>query len=337
MGISDPAVLGERDEVEGRHDTALGMPPAHQRLHGDDLLGARRRRRAGTRGRTDRSARARSQLGVQGEPVGQLGVHARVEELPAVAALVGGPAHGGVGVAAAAPRRSRRRWGRWPRPCSGSRKRSCRADRRAALPTAARMPLTAAVGLGRPGRPRQQGGERAAAEVRDRVLGPPGARAAAGRAPRAARRHPRARERSRRCRSGRRGRRRPRRPGACAAACLSAWPVRSSRSVASARPVTGSWSHRPAGIGRCCLRASRSCRPLVGLLDYSAHVRPRHRQSSPSTPAGPATATAEAPGGFGYTTSVMTTNASEALVHLDELRERLKEASGRLGWLRSYL
>ena len=46
---------------------------------------------------------------------------------------------------------------------------------------------------------------------------------------------------------------------------------------------------------------------------------------------------AEAPDGFGYTTPVMTTNASEALVHLDELRERLKEASGRLGWLRSYL
>jgi hypothetical protein len=40
---------------------------------------------------------------------------------------------------------------------------------------------------------------------------------------------------------------------------------------------------------------------------------------------------------FGYTTSVMSINASEALVHLDELRERLKEASGRLGWLRSYL
>jgi hypothetical protein len=46
---------------------------------------------------------------------------------------------------------------------------------------------------------------------------------------------------------------------------------------------------------------------------------------------------AEARRRFGYTTSVMTTNASEALVHLDELRERLKEASGRLGWLRSYL
>ncbi len=46
---------------------------------------------------------------------------------------------------------------------------------------------------------------------------------------------------------------------------------------------------------------------------------------------------AEAPRGFGYTTPVMTTNASEALVHLDSLRERLKEASGRLGWLRSYL
>ena len=40
---------------------------------------------------------------------------------------------------------------------------------------------------------------------------------------------------------------------------------------------------------------------------------------------------------FGYTTSVMSINASEALVHLDSLRERLKEASGRLGWLRSYL
>ena len=33
----------------------------------------------------------------------------------------------------------------------------------------------------------------------------------------------------------------------------------------------------------------------------------------------------------------MSPTASEALVHLDELRERLKEASGRLGWLRSYL
>jgi len=40
---------------------------------------------------------------------------------------------------------------------------------------------------------------------------------------------------------------------------------------------------------------------------------------------------------FGYTTSVMSPTASEALVHLDELRERLKEAQGRLGWLRSYL
>ena len=46
---------------------------------------------------------------------------------------------------------------------------------------------------------------------------------------------------------------------------------------------------------------------------------------------------AEAHRGFRYTTSVMSTTASEALVHLDSLRERLKEASGRLGWLRSYL
>lgn len=35
--------------------------------------------------------------------------------------------------------------------------------------------------------------------------------------------------------------------------------------------------------------------------------------------------------------SVMSPAASEALVQLDSLRERLKEASGRLGWLRSYL
>jgi len=33
----------------------------------------------------------------------------------------------------------------------------------------------------------------------------------------------------------------------------------------------------------------------------------------------------------------MSPTASEALVHLDALRERLKEASGRLGWLRGYL
>jgi hypothetical protein len=33
----------------------------------------------------------------------------------------------------------------------------------------------------------------------------------------------------------------------------------------------------------------------------------------------------------------MTITASEALVQLDSLRERLKDASGRLGWLRSYL
>jgi len=33
----------------------------------------------------------------------------------------------------------------------------------------------------------------------------------------------------------------------------------------------------------------------------------------------------------------MSPAASEALVQLDSLRERLKEAFGRLGWLRSYL
>ncbi len=33
----------------------------------------------------------------------------------------------------------------------------------------------------------------------------------------------------------------------------------------------------------------------------------------------------------------MTISASEALVHLDSLRERLKDASERLSWLRSYL
>jgi hypothetical protein len=33
----------------------------------------------------------------------------------------------------------------------------------------------------------------------------------------------------------------------------------------------------------------------------------------------------------------MTTSAPDALLQLDALRERLKEAAGRLGWLRSYL
>ena len=60
-GDQDAAVLGDGDEVQRRHHPALGVPPAHQRLHGDDLLGAGARRRAGTRGRTDRRrVRARS-------------------------------------------------------------------------------------------------------------------------------------------------------------------------------------------------------------------------------------------------------------------------------------
>jgi hypothetical protein len=33
----------------------------------------------------------------------------------------------------------------------------------------------------------------------------------------------------------------------------------------------------------------------------------------------------------------MTVSASEALVHLDSLRHRLKDASERVSWLRSYL
>ncbi len=33
----------------------------------------------------------------------------------------------------------------------------------------------------------------------------------------------------------------------------------------------------------------------------------------------------------------MSPTVSEVVVQLDSLRERLKEASGRLGWLRSYL
>ncbi len=33
----------------------------------------------------------------------------------------------------------------------------------------------------------------------------------------------------------------------------------------------------------------------------------------------------------------MTLSASEALVHLDSLRQRLKDASERVSWLRSYL
>ncbi len=46
---------------------------------------------------------------------------------------------------------------------------------------------------------------------------------------------------------------------------------------------------------------------------------------------------AEAKTYFGYTTGTMSPTVSEVVVQLDSLRERLKEASGRLGWLRSYL
>jgi hypothetical protein len=83
-------------------------------------------------------------------------------------------------------------------------------------------------------------------------------------------------------------------------------------------------------------------RLLVACLDYCARLRTIEPLSGigPENPRAKyrcAADEAEAIGGFGYTTSVMTINASEALVHLDSLRERLKEASGRLGWLRSYL
>ena len=113
--------------------------------------------------------------------------------------------------------------------------------------------------------------------------------------------------------------------------------MRSSQSVASARPVTGSWSHWPVALGSLrALAVLVHVPPGLG-LDSCARVRPAQALFAHDARIGPAGTTAEAPGGFGYTTSVMTTNASEALVHLDELRERLKEASGRLGWLRSYL
>ncbi len=39
----------------------------------------------------------------------------------------------------------------------------------------------------------------------------------------------------------------------------------------------------------------------------------------------------------GYTCPIMTVSSTEALAQLDALRERLKDASERLGWLRSYL
>jgi hypothetical protein len=39
----------------------------------------------------------------------------------------------------------------------------------------------------------------------------------------------------------------------------------------------------------------------------------------------------------GYTSETMTVSSTEALAQLDALRERLKDASERLGWLRSYL
>ena len=32
----EPALLGDRDELQGADESALGVPPAHQRLHADD-------------------------------------------------------------------------------------------------------------------------------------------------------------------------------------------------------------------------------------------------------------------------------------------------------------
>ena len=269
---SGAAVLGERDEVEGRHDAALGMPPAHQRLHARRSPRRPRRRRAGTRGRTDRSrardpaprrasgGRASSafmlgwkncQRSPPSSEARRMAASALLQQLHGGHAVAGvdGHAHAQGQQELVLADRQRLGYGgedaaaRLPSASDGPAAPGSRAAK-------APPPRYATVSSARPT------SLQAPAELLEqqvRVLGPE--------------------DWSRRRRSGRRGRRRPRRPGACAGRASAP-----GRALLQERRV-GEAGHRvvepPAGRHRVAAasRASRSCRPLVGLLDYCAHVR----------------------------------------------------------------
>ncbi len=147
----DPAVLSGGDELERLYDAALRMPPADQRLHGDDLLAGDGDHRLVLEEELVVLERP-FELGLEGQPVGALGVHARVEEQPAVAALARGQRHGRAGVA-------QKLRGRHPvagvdgDPHARGQEELVRADRQSASRVAARTAPTAAPASAGPAAP----------------------------------------------------------------------------------------------------------------------------------------------------------------------------------------
>ena len=96
--LDQPAVLGDRDELAGVEQAALGVVPAHQRLDAGDLAGAEAIDRLVVQLELVALERV-AQLALGLEAAHGAGPHLGVEELAAGAAALLGPVHRGVGVA----------------------------------------------------------------------------------------------------------------------------------------------------------------------------------------------------------------------------------------------
>ena len=211
MGDEDPAVLGHRDEVHRRHMPRSGWRQRTSASTAMIRLGGRVDDRLVLEEELAGVQRA-VQLGVQRQAVALLGVHAGVEELPAVAALVGRPMHGRVGVRSSS---SRHAVARVDRHTHAEREEQLVTADGDGLGHGGQDAVDGGGRLGRARRARQQCGERASAKVRERVLGAAGVLEPATELLEELVGVFVSRATSRRCRSGRSAWPRPRRPGAC--------------------------------------------------------------------------------------------------------------------------
>ena len=96
--VDQPALLGEGDERQGSQQAALGVRPAHQRLHGDDLSADQVEDRLVVDDQLAAIGRA-TQAGLEVETVDRRLVHLVGEHLVAVLAGRLGRVHGQVRVA----------------------------------------------------------------------------------------------------------------------------------------------------------------------------------------------------------------------------------------------
>ena len=96
--LDQAAVLGDRDELAGVEQAALGVVPAHQRLDADDLAAAQSDHRLVVQFELLALERV-AQLALGLEPAHRARPHLGVEDLAAPAAALLGPVHRRVGVA----------------------------------------------------------------------------------------------------------------------------------------------------------------------------------------------------------------------------------------------